>query len=283
MSSSTPAGFEPFPRLPLELRREIWGFASAIPRPRPGFCVLPPNPRDPDCPWVVVEHGNIALLLTCWEARRTALDSLVTRPYDPATDILFIPLSEVVMFFSNLCGNGAPVWLYSVHHIATPFPPAWVCTYMTWALKVGSLRSVESVSIVFPNTPERLDSLGGGSPPPWRWAGLRAVADAEMDEFYASPDGDGVRGGVRDDYDFGYIPAVFGRFMTDCGLQTVEDYEMQKKSSIRDQLATIVLALKKDAAAREERGRPEVKTIAKRFDLLWGDTGVGATVAVGSR
>ncbi|KAJ9156841.1 hypothetical protein NKR19_g4107 [Coniochaeta hoffmannii] len=222
MLSSTPAGFEPFPRLPFELRREIWGFASAIPRPRPGFSVLPPNPRD-------------------------------------------------------------PVWLYSVRHIATPFPPAWVCSYMTWALKVGGLRSVESVSIVFPSTTERLDSLGGGSPPPWRWAGLRAVADAEMDEFYASPDGDGVRGGVRDDYDFGYIPAVFWRFMIDCGLQTVEDYEMQKKSSIRDQLATIVLVLKKDAAAREERGRPEVKTIAKRFDLLWGDTGVDATVAVGSR
>lgn len=193
-----------------------------------------------------------------------ALESLVTRPYDPTVDILYIPLSKMAMFFNNLCGNGAPAWLYEVCHVATPFPPAMVCRAITWALMV-TLSSLRSLSIVFPNTPERLNSLGGRTPPPRKWAGLRVVEDAEMDEFSASSD-----------TNVQIVQAVFPRFPTDGGRQTAEGYHIQMNMSIRDQLATVVAQLNEAAANRdaEELGRRGLSAFARRFSLQWSDLGV---------
>lgn len=175
MASFLSSTFEPFPRLPPELRREIWRYASTIPGPKPGVCVLPRDAGDPHSSRMVLESGNAAMLLTSREARHIGLECLVTRAYDPATDILYIPLADLFMFFCQLCGNGHPRWIPDICHVAMPFPPEMECRCLSWALM--HLRSLQSVSIVFPNTYD-----GRGARPPWRWACLRLLEDTELDD-----------------------------------------------------------------------------------------------------
>lgn len=82
--------FPAFPRLPAEIRHEIWRAASAHAGPSPGVCIVEPWYQNK--PFVVHQRHNVSLLLTCTEAHAIAKASPppAPRPYDPAADILYL-------------------------------------------------------------------------------------------------------------------------------------------------------------------------------------------------
>lgn len=252
MATSSSSTFEPFPRLPLELRREIWYHASAIPGPKPGVCILPRNAKDPHSALMVLERGNLAVLLTSREARHIGLECLVTRGYDLFTDILYIPPADLFTFFCQLCGNGHPWWIPNVCHVALLLPSKMEHYFLQSGLMY--LESLESISIIFSNT-----SDGPGAQA--RGASLRLLTDKELDDSSGRMGHDASR---STHYEFDEQPED-------------SSHQIQSYTSPRDQLDTFEAELNKREGIAcsstmswdDELGRLRLRFEARCFATSW--------------
>ncbi|KAK4118508.1 hypothetical protein N657DRAFT_651207 [Parathielavia appendiculata] len=151
---SRKASFKPFPRLPPELRQEIWRIAASSPATfsRQGVCILS-QPSDISR-LVVHEPRNRSLLATSTEARYVALTTPhPRRQYDPEIDILYIPRHSLNAFRTALfrpAPSPADYWPYhKIRHLALP------STEIYRVLAAGSdfllrLFSLQTLTIVFP-------------------------------------------------------------------------------------------------------------------------------------
>ncbi|KAK3335104.1 hypothetical protein B0T19DRAFT_405612 [Cercophora scortea] len=151
--------FAQFSRLPPDIRHEIWRAASSSPASTPGVCIFTiakpeccgPNSHRPavHAPLVVHEPANPALLATSTEAYDIALRSKTpTRPYNPATDILYIPKDGFYNFMGDVCGRLGEPWVADIRHLALALPVADQGLWLPIALL--RLASLQTLSIVYP-------------------------------------------------------------------------------------------------------------------------------------
>jgi hypothetical protein len=228
------SAFHLFPLLPAELRLEIWHHACVSPSPHPGVCTLPATFTAPPVeePWQGWTHPKLkvlcapprALYQTSREARSVAVRTVFTRRYDPATDILYVPLARYDLFFNQLIDEWGPRWLIRVRHLAiarTGKP--WGRT-VTWGGSSGfndtywlvamvfhavcHMKWLESISVVYSPPPRCSGKTWeegdrAGVPRYWEGATLRLLEDEEMglmangayeEEAREPSDGDSITG-----------------------------------------------------------------------------------------
>jgi len=140
----TPPCFKSFPRLPPELRWQIWQHAASSPPKRPGVCIAP---KDLNQSLTVLETGSLGMLLASKEARKIALKFCVTRKYDPITDILYTHQPRLWRCIHG--DNKPPAWVKDVRHLALPL------TYLKlrrFRLMTADFKSMERISVVYPNS-----------------------------------------------------------------------------------------------------------------------------------
>lgn len=153
-TGGTSTSFEPFARLPPDIRQEIWSAAAFLPIFTPGICFFKGTYKMPrEEPRLIVhEPCNAALLQTNTEAHDIALMSArPTRAYDPHRDILYITEGSFDYFMSHECGYNGPEWITEIHHLALPFSLTASGSYLRDAL--ARLSSLETLSIVYPSSP----------------------------------------------------------------------------------------------------------------------------------
>ncbi|KAK4448429.1 hypothetical protein QBC34DRAFT_439182 [Podospora aff. communis PSN243] len=156
MAPQTPTTFHPFSFLPTELRLEIWRHASTPPPPSThhrAICILP---EAYDAPRLVFSTGNPAMLSTSREARAVALQTAITRPYDPETDLLYMPASRFESpgneMMSTLAGSGhAWDWVHEVRHVG--FAPPSTEVLHLFGQGIPKFRALETVVMVYLGMP----------------------------------------------------------------------------------------------------------------------------------
>lgn len=197
-----PSTFHPFPRLPAELRFEIWRLAST-PSPRSeqlltdrAICILPNGPFTQTLdegtpagtvhPRLVFKSGNPGMLSTSHEARGIALKTATTRPYDPKSDILYVPASRFNSRHIDLCTMARGYhddtwdWLHEVRHIG--FAPPGRRVLYNFGQGIPKLAALQTVSIVYltpPGVPLTINATerreGADKLPYWHGASARLV------------------------------------------------------------------------------------------------------------
>ncbi|KAK4032865.1 hypothetical protein C8A01DRAFT_40692 [Parachaetomium inaequale] len=143
------ASFKPFPRLPPELRQQIWSIAASSPPtpPTPRVCIFSKTSNPPRL--VVHEPRNWALLATNTEARHVALMAPIpTRDYNPEIDILYIPRRSLNSFRTALFQPLTPEWVRKTRRLA--LPSTEVCRVLANPDFVTRLFSLDTLSIVYP-------------------------------------------------------------------------------------------------------------------------------------
>ncbi|KAK3295225.1 uncharacterized protein B0H64DRAFT_142456 [Chaetomium fimeti] len=169
--------FEPFGRLPAEIRTSIWSAAASLPICTPGVCFFAERDKasEEEPRLLVQEPRNKALLETNTEARDVALMSGgPTRTYDPDRDILYI--SEDQIAFKHFI-NG-PEWVTKIRHLAIAF------SWTTWGLHISiamrRLHSLETLSIVWPDSSGTFDFRASVELPADKSAPLRRLTEEEL-------------------------------------------------------------------------------------------------------
>ena len=151
------ATFQQFPRLPANVRQEIWSIAAASSSPpsssTPGICIFSETyesmENKPTPHLVVHEPHNRALHETNTEAHDIALMTPgPTREYNPETDILYITRDSFHHFTGNACGYGGPEWVSRICHLAIPFSLSESGSWLPIAMT--RLASLRTLSLVFP-------------------------------------------------------------------------------------------------------------------------------------
>lgn len=176
--------FEPFGRLPPEIRRSIWSAAASLPTSTPGVCFFADcdNAAQEEPRLLVQEPRSKALLATNTEARDVALMSGgPTRTYDPHRDILYIGEDETAFehFMLLYCdvANGLE-WVTKIRHLAIAF------SWTTWGshLSIGMrrLHSLETLSVVWPDSSGTFDFKASVELPADKSAPLRRLTEEEL-------------------------------------------------------------------------------------------------------
>jgi len=91
-------------------------------------------------------------MLQCWsrarEACRIALEFSITRDFNPDTDILYVHLTRFIEFTNLYCQMTGTGPVTKIRHLALSFPTPNLRGYPAMAAALGSLRSLQTVSIV---------------------------------------------------------------------------------------------------------------------------------------
>jgi len=171
MPATTPTTFSRFSDLPTEIRIEIWQLAATSTATNPGkaVCTFPEIPyfdpesrghhdepnRDIDHP-VVFEVASPAMLSTNYESRTTALKCGLWRPYNPKTDVIYVPPSRLPLLHTYLMcldpyeGYREPrleTWINSIRHLATHH---WQPGLEMLRGSLRALTFLKTVSLIFP-------------------------------------------------------------------------------------------------------------------------------------
>ncbi|KAK0732021.1 hypothetical protein B0H67DRAFT_566450 [Lasiosphaeris hirsuta] len=187
----TPPILHLFAHLPSELRVEIWRVAStpsATSNSDRAVCILPNVSYTGPTPRLVFESGNAAMLSTSHEARKIARETAIIRPYNPKTDMLYIPVSKFNSHHINLSTMAGTWhgfdWLHEVRHIGIAPPDRYVLHTLAYGL--SKLCALETVSIVYlhpPGVPPAMTATGGKQGdilPAWYGASARLVGSFKM-------------------------------------------------------------------------------------------------------
>ncbi|KAI8668435.1 hypothetical protein NCS55_00869300 [Fusarium keratoplasticum] len=176
--------FHPFPRLPLELRQEIWKLALPMTAEKPGVCVLSEGmtSRGGISRLTVKQHQS-SLKAVCQEARKTALENLpVRRDYNPLIDILYIGRD----CFFPFCSRATIDDWSRVRHIALALPVAEMGLNMPFAL--FGLPALESLSVAYPKSTGTVDLFDDVRVPKTGPRRLRSFTQTEMSSFMIKAD-----------------------------------------------------------------------------------------------
>ncbi|KAH6849598.1 hypothetical protein B0I37DRAFT_369384 [Chaetomium sp. MPI-CAGE-AT-0009] len=175
--------FEPFGRLPPEIRRSVWSAAASLPTSTPGVCFFAERGKaSREEPRLLVqEPRNKALLETNTEARDVALMSGgPTRTYDPDRDILYISEDQIAFehFVLNECGVNGPEWVTKIQHLAIAF--SWTAWGLHISITMRRLHSLETLSIVWPDSSGTFDFKTSVELPADKSAPLRRLTEEEL-------------------------------------------------------------------------------------------------------
>ncbi|KAK0671348.1 hypothetical protein QBC41DRAFT_316019 [Cercophora samala] len=189
--------FKAFPRLPADIRQEIWTSAastagsdfSGSPTPRISFFTEQHMSRDNkniSPPRLVVQEPyNQALLRTNTEAHDVALMSAgPIRDYNPETDILYMTTSNAFCYFTR--HESCQIWASKVQHIALPLGQAGVWGEIpAYTREPGRLPALKTISIVFPASSGTFSCFQPMEQPDEQLQkmALRQLTDAELAEI----------------------------------------------------------------------------------------------------
>lgn len=176
--------FHLFPRLPLELRQEIWKLALPLTSEKPGVCILSEGMAflEGISSLTVKEHHS-SLKAVCQEARKTALETLpVRRDYNPLIDIIYIDHYS----FSAFCSRATIDDWSLVRHIALSLPLAVMGFNISLAL--FGLPGLEELSVVYPKSTGTVDLFDDVSVPETGPRKLRRFTQTEMSCFVIKAD-----------------------------------------------------------------------------------------------
>lgn len=176
--------FHPFPRLPLELRQEIWKFALPLTSEEPGVCVLSEGMTLKEgISRLTVKEYHSSLEAVCREAREAALENLpVRRDYNPLIDILYIGRD----CFYDFCSRARVDDWSLVKHIALALPVAETGLNMPFAL--FGLPGLERLSVVYPKSTGTVDLFDDVRVPRVCPRKLRTFTQTEMSCFMIKAD-----------------------------------------------------------------------------------------------
>lgn len=176
-----PSTFEPFSRLPFDLRNLIWQHSLGV---GSNVCVLPSNFRPSRDASLEVRNPYSLLLATNSEARQVALQKMPrTRPYDPEIDFLYIGSSS----FYNFCeACGRDDWPSATRHLALALPVVDRGLWLPIAMK--HLPRLESISIVYPKTAGDVDRLERVVVPRSGCRVLRPLTQEERENVHVTAD-----------------------------------------------------------------------------------------------
>ncbi|RSL68916.1 hypothetical protein CEP54_002508 [Fusarium duplospermum] len=182
---ATPAQtFHPFPRLPFELRQEIWKHALPLTPEKPGVCLFTETiTLWADIGKLTVEEYNSSLKLVCHEARQTAIKNLpVRRFYDPLTDILYFE-NDLFFPFTSRASTEA---LNRIKRIALGIS----VTEFGFSMSLGlfQLKGLEELSIVYPKSTGRADFFDEVYAPETGPRKLKRFTEDEMSNFVMRAD-----------------------------------------------------------------------------------------------
>lgn len=174
------ASFEPFSRLPPDVRQEVWRAACSQPTFMPGVCHFTETDhaaaREPTL--VVHEPRNADVLGTNTEAHDMALLSdTPARAYDPARDILYVT-HEAYYCFTGQCHRKGPKWVTKIRHLAIGLRSADQSLYLPIAMQ--RLASLETLSVVYPGPSGTFDWKTAVEPPADKSTPLRRLTEEEM-------------------------------------------------------------------------------------------------------
>ncbi|EEU39223.1 uncharacterized protein NECHADRAFT_81998 [Fusarium vanettenii 77-13-4] len=176
--------FHPFPRLPLELRQQIWKLALPLTSEKPGVCILSGYLEfQADISNLTVNEYHSLLKAVSQEARQTALENLpVKRDYNPLIDILYIGRD---CFFA-FCSRATIDDWSRVRHIALSLPVAEMGLNMPFAL--FGLPGLEELSVVYPKSTGTVDLFDDVHLPETGPRKLRKLTETEMSSLVIKAD-----------------------------------------------------------------------------------------------
>ncbi|KAF4471969.1 hypothetical protein FALBO_1115 [Fusarium albosuccineum] len=182
--AATAVGFMSFPRLPLELRRQIWRLARLCDSDtHQGVSILSCTPEGKAAP-LTVYNSCSSVLGACREARQTALETIpLTRKYNPEADILYVD-HDTFYKFCDFCREDD--WPAEIRHLALSLPVSERGLWLPIALT--HMPKMEAISIVFPKATGEVDCHEHVACPKQRGATLRKFTGDEMDSFKISAD-----------------------------------------------------------------------------------------------
>jgi hypothetical protein len=178
------ASFEPFGRLPADIRQDIWRTAAAVPTCKPGIAYFEtPYSEDRQEPRLVVhEPHNSNVLRTNTEAHDMALmTDAPTRPYNPETDILCITSGEAFENFTlhECSSHNRYEWVTKVRHLAIGLQLVDIAQYRLAQGALVGLSSLKTLSIVYPAASGTFDLRTMVNPPADRATPLRLLTEDE--------------------------------------------------------------------------------------------------------
>ncbi|KAI9163086.1 hypothetical protein HJFPF1_04684 [Paramyrothecium foliicola] len=160
--------FTYFPRLPLEIRLQIWE-AAAQQKTSPGagkaVCMLSISEGDASGsavhePLVIRQAGlpMVPLLKATTEARAVAA-RYKERPYDPTEDVLYVSSDISHVFVSHLLRDNSKIatWADEVQHVAVDAELAQASAWAWRALR--GLPKLKRLSFVFPQSGGETNAL----------------------------------------------------------------------------------------------------------------------------
>ncbi len=156
--------FSLFRLLPPELRREIWETALEFSSPDREVCVF--SRAEPQADGTLlkpleVHRAYSPLLAACGESRDVVLGSSPSlgrgRPFDPASDVLFVGADVFSVFIGRLCfpGSEIPGWVGELRHLALDLRVARAGLWLPLSLE--NMPRLETVSVVFPQARGAMD------------------------------------------------------------------------------------------------------------------------------
>ncbi|RSL54127.1 hypothetical protein CEP53_007526 [Fusarium sp. AF-6] len=171
--------FYPFPRLPLELRQEIWKLAVPLTMNEPSVCRL----GEVMIFWGDIEkltvNGNSSLKLVCREARQAAIQGPpLRRVYDPLIDFLYF---EDEMLFFHFTSKASVDDLARVKRVALSFPV--LQSGLRKFLGLYQLTGLEELSIVYPKATGKIGVCYDVDVPETGPRMLRGLTEKEMSRF----------------------------------------------------------------------------------------------------
>lgn len=184
--------FTLFPRLPPEIRQEIWRLAllSAM---GAGVCLLPSRFTARGRAKLIVRLPREPIRAACSESQTIARrDFPLSRPFDPDTDILYVGASAFENFCS-ICVDES--WPGQVRHLAIALPVAdsghWLpASYAGGGsrLPLTHLDQLKVISIVYPKSTGEVDFHGTVAVPKQQGQILREFSSKEMLSFKINAD-----------------------------------------------------------------------------------------------
>ena len=167
---------------------------------------IPPDGKE--APHIVFSCGNPSMLSTSYEARKVALETATTRPYDPSADMLYsprskprTPLAEAVAYKLNrteietVFGYEWEVWRL-VKHLGIAPPDEHDLDVLepvvSWLDGAGSPSIVYSTppGVPLSNTATEKKKEGGESLPAWRGASSRLICGISKEKCMGEVQGD---------------------------------------------------------------------------------------------
>ncbi len=197
-ADKAPTSFPAFPRLPADMRQEIWRSASATPGTTPGVCILTlaiplgASQRAQHAPLVVHEPRNPSLLQTSTEAYDMTVSSPPPgpRPFNPAIDTLYLGPSEFIYFTDHLTRRDPDdvPWFSEIRHIALSLVVA--DRGMALPMAIMSLPRLSALSVVYPGAVGTWDFETDMPPPEDEEDGkmLRVLTDEEAEGCFVEAD-----------------------------------------------------------------------------------------------